>query len=231
MDGRIPIENNVNVGKAERWISAAAGGALLYYGLRRRSWLGSLLALGGGNLLLRGALGKSLIYRALGVSTAMAGKAGADIHVEKSIIIDRPPEDIYRFWRNFENLPRIMGHVKAVRVIDDRTSHWVAKGPAGMEVEWDAELTQDQENRRVAWRSLEGSDVKTEGAVSFEYAPDGRGTEVRVSLDYLPPAGKAGAAMAKLFGQEPSQQIEEDLNRFKSLLESGEIMAGQMARG
>lgn len=230
MDSRISFGKEVNVGAAERWASAVAGGALLYFGIRRRSWLGSLMALTGGNLLFRGAAGKSMIYRFLGITTAAAEKAGAEIHVEKSVIIDRAPDEIYRFWRNFENLPRIMNHLKAVRIIDDRTSHWVAKGPAGMEVEWDAQLTEDLESRRISWQSLEGSEVKTLGSVSFEYTADARGTEVRVSLDYVPPAGRAGAALAKLFGEDPEIQIAEDLDRFKRMLESGETV-GQTARG
>lgn len=224
-----------NVGTPERWLSAAAGGALLYLGLRRSpgSWLGKLLAIAGGNLILRGTLGKSMIYRALGISTAtkdMAKTAKGTIKVEKSTTVDRPAEEIYRFWRNFENLPRIMDHLKAVRTIDDRRSHWVAKGPAGMEVEWDAEITEDIEGRRIGWRSLEGSDVSTQGYVAFEPAPDGRGTEVRVNLEYQPPGGKAGAALAKLFGEEPNLQIEEDLRRFKRMLETGEIAHGQYSR-
>jgi uncharacterized membrane protein len=229
-----------NVGTPERWISAAAGGALVYYGLRKyvgvpkRSWIGALVALGGSNLILRGALGKSILYRMLGVSTAAGGaikSAKGAVKVEKTVTVDRPAEEIYRFWRNFENLPRIMDHLKAVRTIDDRRSHWVAKGPAGMEAEWDAEITEDMDGRRIAWHSLEGSEVDTWGYVSFEPAPDGRGTEVRVSLAYQPPGGKVGAALAKLFGEEPGQQIEDDLRKFKRMLETGEIAHGQFARG
>lgn len=221
-----------NVGSPERWVSAAAGIALIGYGLRKRSWLGSLLALAGANLLLRGALGKSLLYKAFGVSTAKALSKAAkgSIQVEKSVTVDRPSEEIYRFWRNVENLPRVMGHLKDVRSIDGRRSHWVAKAPAGMEVEWDAEITEDLEGRRIAWRSLPGSEVSTEGAVSFEPAPDGRGTEVRASLSYQVPGGKVGAALAKLFGEEPGQQIDEDLRKFKRMLETGEIAHGQYAR-
>ncbi|HLP41493.1 MAG TPA: SRPBCC family protein [Fibrobacteria bacterium] len=231
-----------NVGTLERIASVAAGGTLLYFGIgklygktytfKKVGWSGVLLALGGVNLLLRGTLGKSIIYKAFGFSTANVVKASKGaIHVEKSATVDRSADEIYRFWRNFENLPRIMDHLKAVRTIDERRSHWVAKGPAGMEVEWDAEITEDLEGRRIAWRSLEGSDVFTQGHVTFDPAPDGRGTEVRISLEYQPPGGKAGAALAKLFGEEPNQQIDEDLRRFKRMLETGEIAHGQYARG
>src|SRR5690606_24596970 len=150
----------INVGKPERWVSAALGAGLLFYGIRRRSRAGTLLALAGGKLLLRGSLGRCLIYKAFGINTA----SGADsvkealgkgqFKVEKSIAIDRPVEDVYRFWRNFENLPRVMRHLKEVRTIDERRSHWVAKAPAGIEIEWDAEITEDQENQNIAWRSV-----------------------------------------------------------------------------
>ena len=215
-------EMGINVGWRERWISAAAGGALLLYGFRRRSWLGTVLALGGGNLLLRGLLGKSLAYRALGINTARARRgAGEPVRVDKALLINRPVEEVYRFWRNLENLPRIMSHLLAVRNIDDKRSHWVARAPAGMEVEWDAEIIRDDENRLIAWRSLEGSEIHTQGQVSFDPSPDGKGT-VHVVLEYHPPLGKVGAALAKLFGEEPNQQIEEDLWRLKKMLESGE---------
>jgi uncharacterized membrane protein len=191
--------------------------------------LKALAAIAGGNLLIRGALGRSLIYKALGFSTARI--IGGSIKVEKTVTVNRSAEEIHRFWRNFENLPRVMNHLKAVRSIDDRRSHWVAKGPAGMEVEWDAEITEDQEARRIGWRSLEGSDIYTAGLVDFEPIPEGGGTVVRVSLEYRPPAGKAGAALAKLFGRDPGRQIAKDLGQFKQILETGEIAAGQFARG
>ncbi len=220
-----------NVGLAERLASAAAGGALIFYGsrIRKRRGLKAFAAIAGGNLLVRGALGRSLLYKMLGFSTARI--VGGSIKVEKAVTVNRPAEEIHRFWRNFENLPRVMNHLKAVRAIDDRRSHWVAKGPAGMEVEWDAEITEDQDSRRIGWRSLDGSDIFTAGLVSFEPIPEGGGTVVRVSLEYRPPAGKAGAALAKLFGRDPARQIAKDLGRFKQLLETGEIVAGQYARG
>lgn len=220
-----------NVGILERLASAAAGGALIYYGssIRGRTWLRALLAIGGADLLLRGIAGRSLAYRAMGFSTTKA--SGGTIKVEKAVIVHRPAEEIHRFWRNFENLPRVMDHLRAVRSIDDRRSHWVAKGPAGMEVEWDAEITEEQEGRLIGWRSLEGTGLQTSGMVAFEPLPDGGGTEVRVNLEYLPPAGKAGQALAKLFGRDPAREIGKDLARFKQLLETGEIASGQFARG
>jgi uncharacterized membrane protein len=141
----------------------------------------------------------------------------------KSITINRSPEEIYAFWRNFENLPRFMNHLKAVTVTGEGHSHWVAKGPVGTEVEWDAEVIADEPNELIAWRSLPGSTVENAGTVRFERATGGRGTVVRVDLQYRPPAGALGATIAKLFGQSPEKQIPVDLMRIKQLLETGEI--------
>jgi len=142
------------------------------------------------------------------------------IKVEKSVVIRKPPEVLYHFWRNFENLPEIMDHLKSVTVLDGRRSHWVAKAPAGTTVEWDAEIIKDLQNELISWKSLEGADVDNTGSVHFDRVPEG--TQVRVMIQYNPPGGKVGAAFAKLFGEEPSQQIEEDLNRFKAFMEGTE---------
>lgn len=155
---------------------------------------------------------------------SQATASDRSIRVQKSIMISRPREDVYRFWHDFENLPRFMKHLESVQVHGDKRSHWVARGPAGKRVEWDAEVIADQPNELIAWRSLEGADVENSGSVRFESAPGGRGTIVRVEMEYLPPAGVVGALVAKLFGEEPAQQVEEDLHRFKQLLEAGEII-------
>ena len=227
---------SLNIGPAERWISVAAGGALVLFALRRRSWPGALLALAGSDLLLRGATGRSMLYRLMGVNTARRATLGLGkapkgaVKLDKTVPIDRSPEEIYRFWRDFENLPRVMDHLRSVRTIDERRSHWVAKAPAGLNVEWDAEIIEDVENRRISWRSLEDADVDSQGTVTFEPAADGHGTVVRLSLEYQPPGGKAGKVFAKLFGEEPNQQIDEDLRRLKRMLETDEIaIQGQMA--
>jgi uncharacterized membrane protein len=228
----------INVSVPERWISAIAGGALIAYGIRKKSWLGGLLALAGGNLLLRGALGRSLVYRAFGIDTSKAfgqmakemGK-GERFSVEKSITLSAPAADAYRFWRNFENLPRVMRHLKSVRAIDDRRSHWVASAPAGLDIEWDAEITDERQDRKIAWRSLDNAEIENKGVVLFEPVQDGNATELRVYLEYAPPAGKAGKAFAKLFGKDPEKMVEEDLRRFKSLIESGEPALDRNARG
>lgn len=145
------------------------------------------------------------------------------LHVERSITIERSPEDLYRFWHNFETLPQIMNHLISVREFAPNRSHWVARGPGGMRLEWDAEITADRPNELIAWCSLEGADVDNAGCVRFEPARGGRGTVVRVEMDYHPPAGMLGAAIAKLFGESPDKQVAVDLHRLKQLMETGEI--------
>jgi uncharacterized membrane protein len=147
----------------------------------------------------------------------------AGVQVEHVTTVSRPIEDVYQFWKNFENFPRFMRHLESVQVTGDRRSRWCATGPAGTRVEWDAETIRDDENEWIAWRSLEGSDVQNSGSVRFVPAPGARGTEVRVQLQYTPPAGALGRGIAWLFGEEPDQQVHEDLHRFKQLMETGEI--------
>jgi uncharacterized membrane protein len=216
-----------NVGEVERWVSLAAGGLLAFDGLRRGSLGGLIEAGAGASLLARGLTGHSALYARLGISTARHNpiasvSAGRGVKVVKAVTINRPAEELYRFWRNFENLPRFMRHLKSVKVEGNR-SHWVARAPAGLSVSWDAEIINEQPNTLIAWRSLEGSQVSTAGSVHFSPAPGNRGTEVRVTLKYDPPAGRAGTLLAKLFGEEPGQQIDEDLRCFKQLTEAGEI--------
>ncbi|HYE76242.1 MAG TPA: SRPBCC family protein, partial [Blastocatellia bacterium] len=146
------------------------------------------------------------------------------IRVKNSLIINSSPEELYKFWRNFQNLPRFMNHLESVQVTGDKRSHWVAKAPAGATVEWDAEITEDRPNEMIAWRSLEGADVDNRGSVRFERAPGGRGTIVKVDIEYNPPGGVIGAGIARLFGEEPSQQVQSDLRRFKQVIETGEVV-------
>jgi uncharacterized membrane protein len=137
--------------------------------------------------------------------------------------VNRSIDDVYRAWRDFERLPSFMRHLESVSIVDARRSHWKAKTPAGMPVEWDAEIVQDREAEWLAWRSLPGSEIENTGSVRFAPAPGARGTEVRVQLEYAPPAGRLGRGIAYLFGEEPEQQIREDLRRFKQLIETGEV--------
>ena len=146
------------------------------------------------------------------------------IRVTRSIAINRRPEEIYAFWRNLENLPTFMYHLQSVRVSGPRTSHWVTTGPGDSSVEWDAEIVADQPNELIAWRSLQGAQVENAGTVRFEPRPGGRGTIVRVELEYRPPGGVAGAAIAMMFNESPQQQLYDDLHRLKQVLETGEVV-------
>lgn len=143
--------------------------------------------------------------------------------VEKFITINRTPDECYRYWRSFEHFPRFMKHLESVQVLDSKRSHWKAKAPAGTSIEWDAEIVGDSPGHFLAWRSVEDADIDNAGIVRFERATANRGTIVRLQMRYNPPAGKVGALVAKLFGEEPAIQIDGDLRRFKQLMETGEI--------
>ncbi len=149
------------------------------------------------------------------------------MHVTKVITVNRPADEIYRFWRSFENFPRFMHYLESVQTNGDGRSHWRAKGPAGKTVEWDAEIVEDRPNELIAWRSVEGSEVENAGSVRFVRAPGGRGTEVHVELDYNPPGGAVGAAVASLFGKEPAQEMSADLRAFKQMMELGEVVQSE----
>jgi len=152
-------------------------------------------------------------------------------HVVKSITVNRPAEELYGFWHDFENLPRFMDNLESVKVTGDKRSHWKAKAPAGMTVEWDAEVTDDQPNRRIAWRSLAGADVDNDGSVSFLPATGNRGTVVRVEMRYDPPGDAIGVAFAKLFGKAPDQQAAEHLRSFKQIMETGDVTRSEASLG
>ncbi len=215
----------INVGRAERWISLLAGGALAAYALRRRTPASGAAALAGSALMYRGATGHCHVYQRLGINhsghhatelgTGLVADRGSDTRarlgghrgtlVDEAVTINRDIGEVYRFWRNFENFPRFMRHLESVAMREAGISHWVAKGPAGTTVEWDARVIHDVENKLIGWQSLEGSQVATAGSVNFDETP--RGTSVRVRLQYNPPAGKLGSAIAWMFGEEPGQQI------------------------
>lgn len=154
------------------------------------------------------------------------GRAGPMLHVVKSVTINCPRHDVYAFWRDFERLPSFMIHLEAVDTTGNGRSHWVAKGP-GARVEWDAEVTDERAGEVIAWRALEGSDVPNGGVVRFSDAPADRGTVVQVDLYYDPPGGSAGAAVATVFGEDPSQQLRDDLRRFKQVMETGEVVRSE----
>lgn len=221
--------SSINVSTPERALSVAGGALLALDGLRRRDLGGVVEALLGAALVQRGVTGHCQVYGALGISTAEgAGNAAHTpakrmLHVHQAFTIRRTPQELYGFWRALENLPSFMEHLESVTVLDERRSHWVASAPLGREVEWDAEITEDVPNERIAWHSVEGSEVANAGSVSFRDLGGDRGTEVHVSLEYAPPGGEVGATIAKLFGENPEQQVKDDLRHFKQIMEAGEV--------
>lgn len=223
--------SNRNLSGIERWGSIAVGAGLAAYGLSRlkksNGWLYAGL---GGLMLRRGVTAHCELYDLLGVNTAVspgdtraALRGARGVNVLESVVINRPIELIYRFWRNLENLPQFMRHLESVEKVTDSISHWRARGPAGTVVEWDAEIFNEIPNKLIAWRSLDGADVVSAGSVNFDTLLTGRGTRVTVHLQYSPPGGRVGAAIAKLFGADAETEIHEDLRRFKHLLDEHEV--------
>ena len=152
-------------------------------------------------------------------------------HATRSVTINKQKDEVYGFWRDFENLGRFMQHLEFVEDLGSGRSHWVARAPAGTTVEWDAKLTEDIPGDRLAWQSLPGSDVYNSGSVQFRDAPGDRGTEITVRIEYEIPGGAAAAKLAKLFGEEPTQQLRDDLRRFKQVMETGEVVRSDGSLG
>lgn len=223
---------DVNVSTLERVGSLMAGSIISVVGLSRAQRGRLPLVALGASLVYRGVTGKCQLYNALGVSTAdESGQDEADQAVipakrgykfEKVVTVNRPATELFQLWRKLENLPQFMKHLQSVEKTGDRTSHWVASGPMGRTVEWDAEITDERENEMIAWQSLPGGQVATAGSVHFKELGHKRGTEVAVSLKYDPPAGKLGAWIATLLGEGAEKQIADDLRNFKRFVETGE---------
>jgi uncharacterized membrane protein len=224
--------HDTNLQEKERWASLISGGTLVAFGLAKRDWAGLGLAALGGGLLWRGATGHCNVYQTLGLNSVRPARGEGTgrrvsvpyelgIRVDESVRVHKPATELYRFWRRLENLPKFMNHLDSVTMIDERKSHWVAVGPAGLRVEWYAEIINEVEGRLIGWRSLEGSEVDNAGSVSFRPTPNGDGTDVKVSFQYNPPAGELGAAVAKLFGQDPRKQVRDDLKCYKQMMEQG----------
>jgi uncharacterized membrane protein len=219
----------VNVADRERLLSLLGGSALGLYGLSRLSLGGLALAAAGGFLAYRGVSGHCPLYRALDVSTvppmgpAASIRAGHGVKVEESITINRDAATLWRFWRHLENVGRFMRHLERVEEHDGRRSHWVARGPLGAPIEWEAEIIHEKTNELIAWRSVDDSQVDTAGSLHFRELPHGRGTELRVSLKYDAHTAQLAEPLARLLGASPRQTIREDLRRFKQVMESGEV--------
>jgi uncharacterized membrane protein len=215
-----------NVGDTERIASVVTGLVVGALGLRSSGAVKAVSAIAALALLKRGMTGTCPVYKALGRNTA--GSVSFDrpgsIKIEESVIVNRPTNALFAYWRNLSNLPSVMRHLVSVTETDDKISHWVSKGPAGIKLEWDAEIINERENELIAWRSLADSDVASAGSVRFEPHWSGYGTIVRVVLMVHPPAGRLGNLVASLFGEDPQAQIEEDLQRFKQMMEAGQTL-------
>jgi uncharacterized membrane protein len=219
-----------NVNTTERIISVAAGCALLAYGIKNGGVTGTLLSVAGGAMLYRAATGHCHLYDAAGINTLSDEPLGTQkspynrqalsgrVHVTETIRIDRPANEVYRFWKNFENFPQFMDHVESVTKNPDDTWHWVAKAPLGTTAEWDARITSDIQDQRIGWQSTKDSQIPNSGVVEFVGTPDDA-TELTVTMIYEAPAGKFGEWAAWALGEEPSIQVAEDLERFKELIE------------
>lgn len=198
-------ESNVKM-----WAPMLIGGALVAYGLSRRSVGGALVAGAGAAFAIQG--------------TQLRDGAGAQRQFARAnILVNCEPSRAYQFWRRFENLPEFMQHLNSVSVIDNRRSRWSAYGPGNTLVEWIAEIVAERDNEIIAWRSVEDSEVQVDGSVEFRTAPGNRGTFVDATIQYRPPAGAFGSKLARIFGKDPAFLMEQDLRRFKALIETGEI--------
>ncbi len=203
-----PPARELSSADLQRWSALLGGGALLLFGLSRRSASGLALAAAGGTLAYLGS-------RTDGAPTGDAARA--------AVLVNCPPEEAFQFWRKFENLPRFMRHLESVTETGNGRSKWVAVGPLGYRVEWEAEIVSETPSRSIAWRSLPGSEIDVEGRVEFRNAPANRGTLIDVRVQYQPPAGAIGKGVAKLLGKDPSFLMQQDVRRFKALIETGEI--------
>lgn len=223
----------VNIGTAERIVSALSGAALFGTGLRHRNGATPFLLLAGGLLAARGITGHCEAYKKLNINTSEGGHSdeygvpgNRGFKVEQTVEIKRAPAQVYGYWRQFRNLPQFMPHLHSVEETGPRTSHWVVKGPAGKSVSWDAEIINEHPGELIAWQTLPGASVQSAGTVRFEPLKGGQSTRVSVSLQYAPPAGGLGATVAWMFGEAPDQQLRTDLAQFKALLESDSDTSG-----
>lgn len=230
----------MNVGRAERLASTLGGVALAAYGVRRRGIRGAVLAATGIALARRGVTGHCGVYQRLGVSTAGGPEglrrqhgpnavleASRAVRVERAVTVARTRDELYAWWRDPANLPRIMRHVDSVEVLDAHHARWRVRAPAGVRIEWETVIHNEIPGELIAWKSTHGAIVPNAGSVHFTDAPGGRGTIVRLLLEYDPPGGRLGVLLAKALGEDPYGEVREGLRRFKQLMETGEEAAGE----
>ena len=216
-----------NVGETERYGSIAGGVALVLAGIARRGFPGLLLGGLGAMFVQRGVTGHCDMYHNFGINTARPQRHGVPdnigIKVERCITINRSSADIFKFLRDSRNLPRFMKHLERVDVIDFKRSRWVAKPFENRTLEWEVEIINEHPNELIAWESAPGAEVPNAGSIRLKPAPNGRGTEVRITMEIYPPAGMPGAFGAKLFGMSPEREVAEDLALLKQVSETGEV--------
>lgn len=226
-----PLKTHVNVGDTERLLSVAGGAALTAYAIVRRNGSSIPALLAGIALLARGTSGRCLTYDALDISTAgSASTTRAPVsvphehgfHVTRAVTIDRPAADLYNFWHEPTNLPHVINYIDSVHVIGENQAHWTIKLPGGAKADFDVEVYTDVPNEVISWRSLPGSSIQNAGSVRFQPAPADRGTQVTLTLEFVPPGGALGQAVLKLFGEAPAQYIGQYLREFKQVMETGE---------
>ena len=220
--------SSLNVGSTERIISALSGAALTVMALRDLKSPGGLGMLAtGGFLLVRGLSGYCAVNNAIGRNTAR--KSGSPVEVKTSVSLNKPPSEVYTFWRNLENLPRFMKHLEKVEETDQTHSRWTAKGPAGVgSVSWEAEIVEDHQNEFISWRSLPGSTVDNAGQVRFRGTPNG--TEIKVQMTYRLPAGDVGGVAAKLFSPMAEKMMRDDIRDLKKVMETGQVSGNAGSR-
>lgn len=223
MAQRLVGEPNIN--ETERALSLLGLPLAVIIGVRQRGVLGAVMGLAAAELVVRGLTGHSPLYRALGVDTTIqpGDLTERGVWIGKIITISRPVGELYSFWRNFSNFPRFIEHLDSITEIGDRRTRWVAKGPLGMKIEWDAEVIEEIPNERLIWRSIPGSGLTSAGHVSFRPLPDGQGTEVSVVMGYVPPGGPLGERIAETLGVSADALVAEGLASFKHLMETGEM--------
>ena len=221
--------SRINVGEVERWASGIGGGLLMVHGLRRGSFGGLALAVLGGALAYRGYTGHCQAYEALDIDTSGKHRADSDEHVHKGVLvkhtmtINRTPMEVYAFVKDPANHHRYMQNVESVRADEDGTFHWAIKGPFGSTWRFRSEHINEEPGHLIAWKSLPGGDLENAGSIRLVPAWDGRGTEVTMEINFEPPAGSIGIAVAKMLGHDPDATVRENLRRLKNLLEAGEI--------
>ncbi len=233
LQAMVPVRRKtkeINAADVEHVAALASGVAMMLLGVRSGGLKGIAMKLGGLALVYRGQQGYRKLYDAIGVQmpSSPTGVGKKNVRVDAEIDVARPREELYRIWRNLENLPVFMEHLLSVHEIDDKRSLWVARAPIGMVVKWDAEIVNDRENELIAWQTLEGSGVDNAGSVHFDEIEGG--TRVRVVLRYDPPADLFGAWFAKLLQSDPQTQIEKDLLRFKAIMELGSVVESERDR-